>query len=46
MGYHMGHEMDLDSADNISNAHANHSTLSPQRLHSIREEGRQRILES
>lgn len=41
------HELDLDSTENLSNL--NQSTLSPQRLHSIREEvavGRGRILES
>jgi hypothetical protein len=47
-GYSLGQELDLDSTDNLSSSHMNHSTLSPQRLHSIREEvgGRQRILES
>ena len=46
----LNNEIEMDSADNISNSHINHSTLSPQRLHSIREEvvgnGRQRVLES
>jgi hypothetical protein len=50
-----GHEFDIDSIDNNNLGYINHSTLSPQRLHSIREEvgqinggggGRPRILES
>ena len=52
---YLGHDLDIDSADNLSSSHINHSTLSPQRLHSIREEvgggtgvaaARMRILES
>jgi hypothetical protein len=52
---YLGHELEIDSADNLSSSHINHSTLSPQRLHSIREEvgggtgvaaARMRILES
>jgi hypothetical protein len=35
----ISHDLDIDSADNLSSSHINHSTLSPQRLHSIREEG-------
>jgi len=35
-GGFLGHELDIDSTENLSNF--NQSTLSPQRLHSIREE--------
>ena len=44
----MGTEIDLDSAENPSPENINHSTMSPPRLHSIREEnvGRARVLES
>lgn len=44
----LGQDLDIDSTDTLSNSQINHSTLSPQRLDSIREEGpgRARILES
>jgi len=46
-GFSSGHDLDMDSVDNLSSSHINHSTMSPNRLHSIREEvGRPRNLES
>ena len=38
MPFNANNELEMDSADNMSNSNVNHSTLSPQRLHSIREE--------